>query len=270
MMQQIQLGSIRYAVEQRGAGSPLLLVHGFPLDHSMWSAQIEQLAPVAHVIAPDLRGFGASEVTGGTTRMEQFADDLAELLDRMDVQEPVAFCGLSMGGYIAWQFWQRHRDRLRCLILCDTRAAADAEAAARQRLQTAARVLTSGSGFLIENMLPKLLAPQTVSERSSIVEHVERLVQSSPPQGVAAALRGMAVRDDFSARLSAVDVPALLICGEEDAITTVEEMREMAEQMPQARFVSIADAGHLAPLEQPALVNSAIRDFLTSMKGIAG
>ena len=269
-MQQIELGSIRYAVEQRGAGPPLLLVHGFPLDHSMWSAQIEQLAPLAHVIAPDLRGFGASEVTGGTTRMEQFADDLAELLARMHVQERVAFCGLSMGGYIAWQFWQRHRALLRCLILCDTRAAADSEPAARQRLQTAERVLKSGSAVLIENMVPKLLAPGTLSGRASIVGHVERVVQLNPPEGVAAALRGMAVRDDFSAKLSAVDVPALLICGEEDAITTVDEMREMAKQMPQAQFISIADAGHLAPLEQPALVNAAIRDFLTSMTGIAG
>ncbi|MEX2025908.1 MAG: alpha/beta fold hydrolase, partial [Pirellulaceae bacterium] len=108
-MARITFGDISLTVTERGARVPLLLIHGFPLDHTMWSAQIDALARQNRVIAPDLRGFGGSDVTPGTVTMAQYADDLAQLLDAMQVREPVVFCGLSMGGYVAWQFWARHR-----------------------------------------------------------------------------------------------------------------------------------------------------------------
>ncbi len=119
-MNRINLEDITLNVIERGSGPPLLLVHGFPLDHQMWRGQIDELAEDFRVIAPDLRGFGASDATEGTVTMQQFADDLANLLDQLSVQQPVRLCGLSMGGYIAWQFWRRHGDRLSHLILCDT------------------------------------------------------------------------------------------------------------------------------------------------------
>src|SRR5687768_13865152 len=105
-----------------GRGTPLLLVHGFPLDHTMWQVQIDGLAERYRVIAPDLRGFGQSSVTQGLVTMQRMADDIAELLSGIKLSEPVVFCGLSMGGYVAWQFALRHRQRLARLILCDTRA----------------------------------------------------------------------------------------------------------------------------------------------------
>src|SRR5437588_1423727 len=149
----------------------LLLVHGFPLDHTMWKYQLDGLADVARVIAPDLRGFGRSGVTPGTVSpdtlspdtvsMERYADDLAGLLDALKIGEKIVFCGLSMGGYIAWQFWRKYSSRVAKLILCDTRAAPDTPDAAKTRLTTAERVQKTGTQALAELMLGKLFAPAT-------------------------------------------------------------------------------------------------------------
>jgi len=141
----MKLCDIGMNVVERGSGVPLLLVHGYPLDHSMWQGQIEGLGDACRVIAPDLRGFGASGVTPGTVTMGQMADDMAALLDALKIHEPIVFCGLSMGGYVAWQFALRHRQRLTKLILCDTRAAADSPEAAAGRLKTADKVLDEGA-----------------------------------------------------------------------------------------------------------------------------
>ena len=247
---------------ERGSGLPLLLVHGFPLDHTMWAGQLQELAAHARILAPDLRGFGRSAAGGEAVPMEQFADDLAALLDARGIREPVVFCGLSMGGYIGWQFFRRHRSRLRGLILCDTRALADTPAAAEARRATADRVLAEGLGFLADGMLDKLFAAETRQRRPELIEATQRVMLAASPQGVAAALRGMAARPDVSTWLPQIDLPALLLCGLEDAISTPEEMRGIAQCLPQARFVEVPAAGHMSPLEQPRLVNEAIREFL--------
>jgi pimeloyl-ACP methyl ester carboxylesterase len=261
-MQRISIGDIALNVTERGTGMPLLLVHGFPLDHTMWSAQIEALSSQCRVIAPDLRGFGNSDVTAGTVSMSRYADDLAELLSALQVREPVVFCGLSMGGYVAWQFWARHRRRLSRLILCDTRAVADTAEAASGRLKTAEKVLAEGPQVVAEAMLPKLFAPAAIDGQPSIVEETREVMLRTHPDGLAAALRGMAHRDDFSARLTQIDVPALVLCGQHDAISAPQEMQQFAAAIPGATFAEIAGAGHMAPLEQPAEVNSKIGEFL--------
>ena len=262
-MPRIAIRDIELNFEQRGSGPPLLLVHGFPLDHGMWRNQLDELAGTCRVIAPDLRGFGLSEVTRGTVSMPRFADDLSELLDALDVDEPVTLCGLSMGGYIAWEFWRRHASRLDRLILCDTRAMADTPEAAGSRIETATRVLAEGPGLVAESMIPKLFCERTVRERPEIVQQVKQMMAGTAADGVAAALRGMAERDDFQEQLPDIDLPALVICGRYDAISPVGEMREMAARLPRATFVEIEDAGHMAPLENPLDVNRAIRQFLS-------
>ena len=194
--------------------------------------------------------------------MEQYADDLALLLDALEITEPVAFCGLSMGGYIGWQFWKRHRAKLACLIACDTRAAADSPDAAHYRRTTAANVLTGGLQELVGGMLPKLFSPDTFETDPKLVKIIEQQMLSSPSKGVAAALRGMAERPDVTSWLSQIDVPTLLICGTDDAITPAEEMHEVAAEIPGSRYAEVESAGHLSPLEQSELVNEVIREFL--------
>ena len=154
----VSVGDGSLKVDDRGSGDVLLLVHGFPLDHSMWAGQMEVLAQDYRVIAPDLRGFGQSSSTSGTLTMETMADDLAKLLDVLNVTEPIVFCGLSMGGYVAMQFWKRHPQRLRGLVLCDTRAMGDTPEAAANRQAMAEKVIKEGSQVAADAMLPKLFA----------------------------------------------------------------------------------------------------------------
>jgi 3-oxoadipate enol-lactonase len=263
-MARLPIGDISLNVTERGSGMPLLLVHGFPLDHTMWSGQLDALAGQSRVIAPDLRGFGGSDVTPGTVTMAQFADDLAQLLDTMQVREPVVFCGLSMGGYVAWQFWARHRRRLARLVLCDTRAVADTTEGAAGRLKTAEKVLAEGSQVVAESMLPKLFAPARIEQQDSIIAATREVMLQTHPDGIAAALRGMAQREDYTPRLPQIDVPTLVLCGQHDGISPPQEMQQIAAMIPGATFAEIAGAGHMAPLEDPAAVNSQIKAFLAS------
>jgi pimeloyl-ACP methyl ester carboxylesterase len=258
---QVSIGDVALHVVDQGSGAPLLLVHGFPLDHSMWRGQIDALSDVCRVIAPDQRGFGQSGAADKMS-MESMADDLASLLDALGVTQPIVYCGLSMGGYIAWQFIKRHGDRLAKLILCDTRAAADSEEARKNRFATAQKVLKEGSHVVAEGMLPKLFADSTTAEQPEVVEQTRQVIEATAPASVAAALHAMAGRIDATSILPGIKLPTLVLCGEHDALTPATEMHQVAGAMPAAQYIEIADAGHMAPLEKPAPVNAAIRQFL--------
>lgn len=261
-MPMIRCGTIDTHFVERGSGHPLLLVHGYPLSHAMWQGQLAGLASRCQVIAPDLRGFGASTVTPGTVTMAQFADDLAALLDALAIRQRVTLCGLSMGGYVAWQFALRHANRLANLILCDTRAVADSKEAAEGRRKTAEQVLRDGSRIAAETLVPKLFGKATFQTQPAIVADTRSIILRTHPEGIAAALRGMADRPDVTGLLGNFRIPALVVCGKEDAISPPAEMQQIATALPRAKYVEIAAAGHMAPLEQPAAVNAAIRDFL--------
>jgi 3-oxoadipate enol-lactonase len=266
----------------RGQGMPLLLVHGFPLNHTMWAAQIDVLSRQFRVLAPDLRGFAEKGISPISTNgphdashnldsspspqtMEQFADDLAAMLDALDVHEPIVFCGLSMGGYIAFQFHKRYAQRLRGLILCDTRAAADTPEGATARRIMADRVLVEGPVPLVEMMLPRVVAAATLRDRPQLVDELRRMMMSASPHGIAAASLGMAERPDMTASLGQIRCPTLVIVGAEDAASPPAEMRGIAAAIPGAKFVEIPAAGHLSPMENPAAVNAAILDFLAAI-----
>jgi 3-oxoadipate enol-lactonase len=261
-MRRIDIGEVQLNVVDEGRGAPLLLVHGFPLDHSMWREQISELSRSCRVIAPDLRGFGQSDVTPGTVTMARFADDLAKLLDALGVREPVTFCGLSMGGYVGWQFVARHADRLGRLIVCDSRSIADTPEGAAGRLKTAEKVLREGASVVAEGMIPKLFSQTSLDSNASYVAATREVILRTAPEGIAAALRGMAERPDFTGQLGQIRVPTLVLCGADDAISGPAEMRGIADAIPGAKFVEIAGAGHMAPLEKPAEVNEVIRAFL--------
>lgn len=249
---------------QQGTGAPLLLVHGFPLDHQMWQGQLDGLSRNFRVMAPDLRGFGQSSRTSGTLTMSQLADDLASLLDQLNILEPVVLAGLSMGGYVALEFWHRHADRLSHLILCDTRAQADSKQAAQTRHESAENVMAAGTSQLIKAMIPKLFSAATLRQRPELVSATEQVMRLTDPETVAAALRGMAGRHDATSWLNQIQVPVLVLCGEHDAISSVDEMKSLADAIPISTFISIPDSGHMAPLENPERVNDAFQRFLTA------
>jgi 3-oxoadipate enol-lactonase len=264
-MQHIAVPNGTISVHAHGKGIPVLFVHGFPLSHAMWREQVTGLERKCRAIVPDLRGFGESTVTPGKVSMEEYADDLHALLHGVFVDGPVVFCGLSMGGYIAWQFFQKYRQQLRALILCDTRSAADTPEAAQGRRQLAEQVLAHGAAVAFDAILPKAISPKTAEQRSAVVADLRTTVLHNKPAGIAAALLGMAERPDCTELLPAIDVPTLVICGQEDQISPSAEMRKMADAIPGAQFIEIAGAGHLSPMENADAVNSAIGRFLSAL-----
>jgi pimeloyl-ACP methyl ester carboxylesterase len=267
---QISTGELAYI--DAGAGQPVLLVHGFPLDHTMWQAQIEALSKHARVIAPDLRGFGQSPLgsvdpTHGIT-MERYADDLAEFLDELNLgpDQPIVFVGLSMGGYIAWQFVRKYSSRLRALALLDTRALADTDEARAGRLKMAENVAKWGSRRVAEIMGPKLSASSTFKTKPEVIAAIRRIVESTSPATIAAAQRGLASRPDMTSFLPQIGVSTLVIVGEEDAISPPAEMQAIAAAIPNAEFVIIPNSGHMTTMENPEAVNAALSKFIQGVR----
>lgn len=194
--------------------------------------------------------------------MEDFADDLVELLEALAVREPVVFVGLSMGGYIGWQFARKHVGKLRALVPCDTRAIADTDEARAGRIKTAESVAEKGSVVVADAMEPKLFAKSTLEKKPEIVAATRKVMESTPPAGVAAALRGMAARPDVTGFLPTIRVPTLVLVGEHDAISPAEEMKTIAEAIPGAKYVVIPGAGHMTTVEEPVAVNEALAQFI--------
>jgi pimeloyl-ACP methyl ester carboxylesterase len=204
-MKKITVNGISLAVHDEGSGPTILFVHGFPLSHTMWRPQLEAFATDHRVLAPDLRGFGESDVTEGTVTMEQHADDLMALLDELNVNEPIVLCGLSMGGYIAWQFQQKYSERLRALILCDTRAIADTPEGVENRKRLAKMVIENGSAAVASVMLPNLFSPATADRDQSAIDELRQTIEATSRQGIAAASLGMAERPDVTPLLPNIE-----------------------------------------------------------------
>jgi pimeloyl-ACP methyl ester carboxylesterase len=248
-----------------GAGTPLVLLHAFPLDGRMWAPQVEALAGSYQVIVPDLRGFGAArDQAVEEAGMDLLADDVVRLLDERGLDR-VVLGGLSMGGYVALAFARRHAERLSGLLLLDTKAAADGDQARNDRSEMAERVLKEGAGFVPEVMLPRLLGQTSRDQRPEVVERVTTLIREQDPRAIAGAQRGMAARPATGDVLASIAVPTLVVTGEEDTITGPEVGRDLAAGIPGARFLLVEEAGHLVNLEQPEIVNEALLDFLAPL-----
>tara|TARA_R110002111_G_scaffold259308_1_gene329287 strand:- start:91051 stop:91857 length:807 start_codon:yes stop_codon:yes gene_type:complete len=258
------VNGINMRVHMAGSGPPLLFVHGFPLNSRMWQAQIEWFKKEFTVLIPDLRGFGASDVTRGTVTMEQHAHDLNTLLDELKLAEPVIFCGLSMGGYIAWEFWNHFPQRLRAFILCDTRSESDSEEGVNNRLKMVDLVLKHGPESISSSMIPNLISETSQLNQPEVSKSLIEMIESTDREGIAASQRGMAVRKDFTDQLIDIKVPALLIVGSEDQLTPPAVMKNMSSRLPHAKYLEVPDAGHMSPMEAPDIVNQAMEDFLVS------
>ena len=246
-----------------GPGPVVVLLHGFPLNRSMWSGQLTGLGSVYRVIAPDLRGQGSTPAPEGAYTMDVMADDLIETLDALGLHEPLVLGGLSMGGYVALAAMAKYADRFRALILMDTRAAADTPEAAANREMGARQIEATGDvASMVDMMLPRLFSPLTRERGPEVMAEARDAMVSTQPLGVIGALRGMAVRPDRTGLLPSIRVPTLVLVGSDDVISTPDEMRGVAAAIPGARFEVIPEAGHLSPLERPAACNEVIRDFL--------
>jgi 3-oxoadipate enol-lactonase len=241
-----------------GNGLPLLLIHAFPLDRTMWRAQLAGLQQIYRVVAPDLRGFGQSSDTGGASvSMEQYAEDLRALLDSLNVKQAV-IAGLSMGGYVALAFVARYADHVKGLVLANTRAVPDSEAGRQGRLANVARLREEGVGFLIDALAPKMLGPAAKPEFSVTVRSTMARQRAS---GLISALLGMADRPDRSALLPFINVPTLVITGSADELIPPADSEAMHQAIPNSQLVTLPEAGHLSNLDKADAFNDALRQF---------
>jgi 3-oxoadipate enol-lactonase len=267
-MKTATINGIEMAYRDQGAGQPILFVHAFPLHSASWDGQIAALSPHHRVIAPDLRGLGASARGSGAASLDQHADDLAALLEHLGIANATV-AGLSMGGYISFALWRRHRDRIAALILADTRAGADSAEGKQGREKNAQLAETQGPSAIADQMLPKLLA---ASAPAALRDQVRGIIESNDRAGIAAALRAMAARPDSTPLLATIDVPTLVIVGADDALTPPVESQAMFNAIPGCRIAEIPGAGHLSNLETPEAFNAQITEFLTPRQtfGIGG
>jgi pimeloyl-ACP methyl ester carboxylesterase len=247
--------------EEMGKGRPLLLIHAYPLNRTMWEPQLHGLADIARVIAPDLWGFGDSEPMTETT-VGTYADELYQLAEAVGATEAAVVCGLSMGGYVAFEYFRRHPQQVAGVILGDTRAGPDSAEGKAGRDQSAKLAKEKGAAAIAEAMLPKLLSPKTYSANSELVQQVNRMMQSASVVGIVAALAAMRDRPDSRPTLAEIKQPALVIGGADDQLFPQSEFRAMVDRLPAARLEILPEAGHLSNLEQPDAFNRAVRLFL--------
>jgi pimeloyl-ACP methyl ester carboxylesterase len=230
----------------------------------MWTPQVSGLSQLSRCIVPDLRGFGESVVEGPYT-MDRYADDIAELLDACSVRRAV-IAGCSMGGYVAFAFWRRHRERVLGLALCDTRPGADGEAALEKRRAMIHAARTHGSAAVAEMMIDSLLGPATRERCPEVEREVRALMTSAPDEGVTGAIEAMMQRPDSTPALATIDVPTVVISGEDDAIVPVSEARAMSDAIRDSVFEVVPSAGHLSNLERPAAFNTVFCEFLAHLR----
>ncbi|MCC6336381.1 MAG: alpha/beta fold hydrolase [Myxococcales bacterium] len=254
------VGGRRLSYEERGAGRPVLLLHGFPFTSESFWPQLGAPPSGFRLIVPDHRGFGMSEPAPGPATMEALAEDALALLDALGVPQAVVG-GVSMGGYVAIALTRRDPGRVKALVLMDTQSSADDEAGKARREAVAKEVEESGVSPVVEALLPKLMAPAV---DPTVRARVEKMMRAQSPAAVAAASRGMATRADGKDILSRFGGPCLVVVGEQDLITPPEKARAMASLMPQAQVAVIPGAGHLANLEAPEALSRVLAPFLQS------
>ena len=255
---------VELAYREAGTGRPLVLLHAFPLSSAMWLAQREGLGELCRVVTPDQRGFGGSELGDDEPSLDVCADDLARLLDRLELDR-VVLGGLSMGGYVAMAFLRRYADRVSALLLADTKASADPEPARANRERIAVAVQEPDSTVLVDDVLPTLLGTTTVQSRPLVSGRVRGLVQAAPPAAVAWAQRAMSARPASFETLQAFSGPALVVVGAEDTLSPPEDARAMAEALPSGRLVELPEAGHLTAVETPEAFTAAVAGFLAEL-----
>jgi 3-oxoadipate enol-lactonase len=263
-MNRLRSDDAELSYEVLGDGPPVLLLHPFPVNHEFWKPAIGALLSRYRLILPDLRGHGDSGAGSGPATMEKHAVDLARVLDDAKVSRTV-FVGVSIGGYAFFEFWRRFRERVAALVLSNTKAQADTAEARAGRLRAADEVMQKRTEPFFESMIPKLLGKSTIGSRPDLVDGALRMMRKMTPENVAQVQRGMAERPDSTSVLKTIDVPTLLITGDEDLGTGPPEAELMQRNISGSQLKVVSRAGHYAAWEQPAAVGPLLRQFLDSL-----
>lgn len=243
-----------------GSGAPVVLLHPFPLHHGFWSGIAPQLSSRYRLLIPDLRAHGDSELGNGATTMEKLADDLMRLC-RAEGIGKATFVGVSIGGYLLFEFWRRYREQVGALVLANSRAGAETPEGKANRAQIIEKIGREGTAGFIEEMLPKQLSPATVVNRPDIVDAARRLMQKMSAADIVGVQKGIAARPDSIPTLSAIQAPTLVMAAEDDGIP-LSEMQLIRDRVQGARMVVLSRAGHYAAMEQPAEFGVGLRKFL--------
>ena len=258
-----QVNGMTLAFNDQGSGFPLVFLHAFPLNRSMWTEQENALSSQFRVMMIDLRGHGESDAPLWHYTLDQAADDVCGLLDHLSIKQAV-FVGLSMGGYILFAFYRKYAERVKGMVLADTRAQADTEDGKRARFEMAQIAYKRGSSAIADIMIPKLLSPGTIQTRPELVQRVRGMIEGNQVSGIAGDLMAMAQRPDSVPFLQQIHCPTQIIVGELDVPTPPADARLMSESIPNARLAIIPGAGHLSNLEQPDRFNEIVRAFVST------
>lgn len=261
----LRAGKVDYH-DHGGDGIPIVLVHAFPLNSTMWQGQIDALGGNHRFVTVDLQGFGASDAPEDESgySMGEFADQIKAVVDEIGADK-IVLVGLSMGGYIAFEFWRRYRDKVAGLVLADTRAEADPQEGKDKRTTQQKQVREQGTEGLIDALTGALLGEKTRTSKPEVVDAAKKSM-ANPPAGFIGALEAMKNRPDSSEDLSSIDVPTLVIVGENDGVTPPDAARKIHEHVGGSQLVVIPEAGHLSNLEAPDDFNRALSDFLAQFK----
>ncbi len=259
----VRVNGVDIGYDDHGVGIPILFLHAFPLNRSMWTGLTTALLAEQRfrLVALDWRGFGESGLPGSISTMESFADDVAGLMDALGMQQAV-LCGLSMGGYAAFAFLRKYPQRVAGLVLADTRPGVDTEEGKANRERVARLAETEGTGAIADLQVPKLLAASTRQHTPDVELRVRQMIAAATPEGIAAASRGMAQRQDATDLLATIALPTLVIVGEQDELTPPTVAQSYAHSIPNARFATLPAAGHVSNLEQPDAFLNVLRGFL--------
>jgi pimeloyl-ACP methyl ester carboxylesterase len=263
-MQRVVSDGTEIFYDVAGSGSPVVLLHPFPVDHEFWFPISKFLSSQYRLIMPDLRGHGKSGLGEGPATMQKHAADVGRVMSDAGV-ERAPIVGVSIGGYTIFEFWRRFRERASALVLCNTKAPGDTPEARVGRLDAANEVLQRGTEPFFEGMLQKVLGESTRSSRPDLVEGALRMMRKMTAEDVAGVQRGMAERPDSMGTLKTINAPTLIVTGDEDKMTGVPEAELMKQNIAGSQLRVIAKAAHYSPWEQPEETGKILRNFLDSI-----
>ena len=255
---------IEYETVGPRTGIPVVFIHGFPFSKEMWQPQVEALKNDYHVITYDVRGHGASDVGDGQYTLELFVDDFISLLNHLKLAR-VVLVGLSMGGYVALRAIDRHPERVRALVLCDTRSEADGNDGKIKRANQVKSIKDDGMKKFAEQFLKAVFFEKTFHSNPEAVEMIRRIVESSSPLAVAGTLIALAARTDSTSSLFTIKVPVSILVGQHDALTPPSASHAMKEKIPNAEVHVIPNASHMSNLENSEEFNAHLVSFLSKL-----